>query len=189
MPPPPNIFVTSVSASFRVYRSSLLFSVMFSFLTFSVLILVLIGQLHNVCLQQRQGHTRSRARRRRDRRDTHGRAARKMVYVLLCPTCLSANENMLPSQNTGKVTGTEVVQVYCEDPIMKFVRPWKRLIAFNRVTLAGGSSVVVQIHLTSDQLEFYDDDLALRVVPGDYTLSVGGSSYSAANNTLPFVIA
>ena len=90
--------------------------------------------------------------------------------------------------NTGSITGTEVVQVYCEDPIMKFVRPWKRLLSFKRVTLAAGASASVRIELTEDNLEFYDDEMVLRVVPGNYTLSVGGNSYSAAQNAVPLSI-
>ena len=46
----------------------------------------------------------------------------------------------LTAANTGKVAGTTVVQVYCIDPVMDYVRPWKRLLAFARVTLAAGQS-------------------------------------------------
>jgi len=56
----------------------------------------------------------------------------------------------------------------------------RSLLAFKRVTLDAGASEMVEIPLTRDEMEFYDDDMVLRVVPGDYTLSVGGSSYSAA---------
>ena len=56
----------------------------------------------------------------------------------------------------------------------------RSLLAFKRVTLDAGASETVEIPLTRDEMEFYDDDMVLRVVPGDYTLSVGGSSYSAA---------
>jgi hypothetical protein len=66
---------------------------------------------------------------------------------------------------------------------MKFVRPWKRLLAFARVTLAAGVSEEVKVPLTREQLMFYDDDMKLALVPGSYTLSVGGSSYSAAATT------
>ena len=68
------------------------------------------------------------------------------------------------------------------------VRPWKRLLSFKRVTLAAGASAVVRIELTQDNLEFYDDEMTLRVVPGDYTLSVGGNSYSAAQNAVSLSI-
>lgn len=68
------------------------------------------------------------------------------------------------------------------------VRPWKRLLSFKRVTLVAGASATVRVDLTQANLEFYDDDMVLRVVPGDYTLSVGGSSYSAAENAVPLSI-
>ena len=35
--------------------------------------------------------------------------------------------------------------MYVEDPIMAFVRPWKRLLAFGRITLAPGESTTVQV--------------------------------------------
>ena len=71
---------------------------------------------------------------------------------------------------------------------MQFVRPWKRLVAFSRVTLAAGASTTVEMSLTRDQLMFHDDALVLSLVPGEYTLSVGGSSYSAAELTIPLSI-
>lgn len=90
--------------------------------------------------------------------------------------------------NTGSLSGAEVVQVYCEDPTMAFVRPWKRLLAFSRVTLAAGRLTEVSIALTRDQLMFHDDELSLTLVPGEYTISVGGSSYSAASLSMVLVI-
>ena len=60
----------------------------------------------------------------------------------------------LTAANTGKVAGTTVVQVYCIDPVMDYVRPWKRLLAFARVTLAAGQSKPVRIEVTAAQLSF-----------------------------------
>eukprot|EP01047_Picozoa_sp_COSAG01_P006710 COSAG01_NODE_246_length_20450_cov_195.166822_23_plen_72_part_00 len=71
---------------------------------------------------------------------------------------------------------------------MRFTRPWKRLLAFKRVTIAAGSSATVEVPITRDELEFHDDDMQRRLVPGEYTLSVGGSSYSAAALTAPLVL-
>ena len=90
--------------------------------------------------------------------------------------------------NTGTVAGTEVVQVYCEDPVMAFVRPWKRLLTFARVTLQPGASTTVRLPVTRDEMMFHDDDLVLALVPGEYTLSAGGSSYSAAALTVDLVV-
>lgn len=90
--------------------------------------------------------------------------------------------------NVGKVTGCAVVQVYVEDPIMAFVRPWKRLVAFARITVVPGSKATVTLDLTADELSFYDDDMKWRVVPGNYTVSAGGDSYSAAYLTAPLIL-
>eukprot|EP00038_Savillea_parva_P026203 m.52221 g.52221 ORF g.52221 m.52221 type:complete len:819 (+) comp7359_c0_seq1:68-2524(+) len=90
--------------------------------------------------------------------------------------------------NTGQRDGTTVVQIYAEDPIMDYVRPWKRLVAFQRVPLSAGAKTTVKLELTADELSFYDDDMKLRVVPGNYTLSAGGDSYSAGYLTTSIVI-
>ena len=85
----------------------------------------------------------------------------------------------LTAANTGKVAGTTVVQVYCIDPVMDYVRPWKRLLAFARVTLAAGQSKPVRIDVTAAQLSFQDDSSAagkFSVVNGDYQVRVGDSS-------------
>ena len=82
-------------------------------------------------------------------------------------------------KNTGKVLGTEVVQVYCIDPVTQFVRPWKRLLGFQRVTLKPGASAIAEIDVAAAQLAMQDDstlDGVWRVVPGEYTIRVGSSS-------------
>lgn len=81
--------------------------------------------------------------------------------------------------NTGGMLGTEVVQVYVVDPVMSYVRPWKRLLAFGRVTLEPGGQQRVRIPVSATQLAFQDDSSTVgtwRVVPGEYTVRVGPSS-------------
>ena len=83
--------------------------------------------------------------------------------------------------NTGSVKATDVVQVYCTDPsggISNVVRHWKRLIAFQRVTLAPGANVKVTLPLLASELGSHDDKMVFRITPGTYTCSVGGSSYT-----------
>lgn len=61
------------------------------------------------------------------------------------------------------------------------VRPWKRLLAFQRVTIASGATAAVKIGVTPEQMSFQDDSSPaglFRVVPGRYTIRVGGSSIS-----------
>ena len=85
----------------------------------------------------------------------------------------------LDVRNSGSVAGAEVVQVYAVDPVIDYVRPWKRLLAFKRVTLAAGASSRVVIDVTPEQLAFQDDSSAAgkwRVVPGTYQIRVGNSS-------------
>jgi hypothetical protein len=84
-------------------------------------------------------------------------------------------------KNTGTVAGVEVVQVYVEDPVMAYVRPWKRLLAFTRVSLSPGQSTTVNIPIDADELAFYDDEMVRRVVPGQYTFSFGGDSLDYTN--------
>jgi beta-glucosidase len=82
-------------------------------------------------------------------------------------------------KNTGKVAGSQVVQVYAVDPVTDYVRPWKRLLAFARVTLVPGQSEVVHIPVTAEAMSFQDDSSPAgewRVVPGEYTIRVGDSS-------------
>ena len=68
-------------------------------------------------------------------------------------------------KNTGTVAGVEVVQVYVEDPVMAYVRPWKRLLAFTRVSLSPGQSATVNIPIDADELAFCDDEMVGGVKP------------------------
>ena len=81
--------------------------------------------------------------------------------------------------NSGRVRGTSVVQVYVVDPVMEYVRPWKRLLTFARVTIDAGGAQRVHIPVTAEQLAFQDDQSEAgvwRVVPGEYSIRVGPSS-------------
>jgi beta-glucosidase len=98
-------------------------------------------------------------------------------------------------ENTGTVIGSEVhhplihplihplvqvIQIYVEDPVMEYVRPWKRLVAFMRVAdLKPGEKRTVTIPITADELAFHDDSSqvgTLRVVPGEYAFTADTSS-------------
>ena len=103
------------------------------------------------------------------------------------PGAVAATVNVTVT-NTGSVPGTEVVQVYAVDPVMDYVRPWKRLVGFARVELAPGASQRVTVPLPATEMAFYDDDMVWRVVPGAYNISVGGDSYSAAFLSAQLVI-
>ena len=51
-------------------------------------------------------------------------------------------------KNEGKMAGTEVVQVYVQDPAgLPFVPFWKRLLGFGRITLEAGATSVCIIQV------------------------------------------
>ena len=82
-------------------------------------------------------------------------------------------------ENTGGVSGAEVVQVYIIDPVMEYVRPWKRLLAFQRVELAPGAKTTVKIPVSAAQMSFQDDSSPAgnwTVVSGEYQIRVGNCS-------------
>ncbi|XP_062516640.1 beta-xylosidase-like isoform X2 [Corticium candelabrum] len=78
--------------------------------------------------------------------------------------------------NTGKQPGTEVVQVYLQDPVVNHVRYWKRLVGFQKIFLLTGQSKTVNIPLRMDDIAMYDDNMKFRIVEGTYTLRFGGHS-------------
>jgi beta-glucosidase len=79
-------------------------------------------------------------------------------------------------KNTGKRAGTEIAQVYAALPDAAGEPP-KRLIGWTRVALAPGESKQVSIPVTRDRLTIYDDTSdSWKLVPGKYTIRVGGSS-------------
>ena len=81
--------------------------------------------------------------------------------------------------NTGDRAGTDVVQVYAEQPTTPdvVVAPIRRLVGFTRVTLAAGASSTVRIPIALDALARTPGDIQStarpRVEPGDYQLDVG----------------
>ncbi len=79
-------------------------------------------------------------------------------------------------KNTGKVSGTEIVQVYMRRP-SDTAGPNKTLRGYTRVDLAPGQSKTVEIDFPRELFENWDEAAQeMRVVPGEYELMVGSSS-------------
>jgi len=76
-------------------------------------------------------------------------------------------------ENTGDVTGTEVVQVYVNDLVASRARPIKELAAFENVELESGESATVSVELTADDLEFWTADEEYAAEPGEFEVMVG----------------
>jgi beta-glucosidase len=78
--------------------------------------------------------------------------------------------------NTGKVTGTDVAQLYLGDPAAAGEPP-RQLKGFQRVTLRPGQSAPVSFTLDAHDLSYFSDQANGWVVaPGAFTVYVGDSS-------------
>lgn len=79
-------------------------------------------------------------------------------------------------KNTGKVSGTETLQVYVRNTADK-EGPLKTLRGYKQVTLTPGEQQMVSIDLPRESFEGWDVQTnTMRVVPGKYEVMVGNSS-------------
>jgi beta-glucosidase len=81
--------------------------------------------------------------------------------------------------NTGRRSGTEVVQMYIRDLFSSVTRPVKELKGFAKVFLAPGETKTVTLEITPELLSFYDINYKFTVEPGDFEIMVGNSSRDA----------
>jgi beta-glucosidase len=78
--------------------------------------------------------------------------------------------------NTGQCGGTEIAEVYVAVPALANEPP-KRLIGWAKVRLNPGESKQVTVTVPPLYLSIYDPQQnGWKIVPGDYTFMVGGSS-------------
>ncbi len=81
-------------------------------------------------------------------------------------------------QNTGKVAGDEVVELYLMQP-QGFETPVRVLAGFARVHLAAGQSTHVGFTIDPRSLGQVDGEGKRSVLPGEYTVSLGGAQPDA----------
>jgi beta-glucosidase len=80
-------------------------------------------------------------------------------------------------QNSGKVAGEEVVQLYVKHLQSKVERPLKELRGFRRVAIQPGQTRTVELALPAKSLAYWDiSQQAFVVEPDTVEISVGGSS-------------
>lgn len=79
-------------------------------------------------------------------------------------------------KNSGKYTGTEVVQLYIRDIAGSIIRPVKELKGFKRVSLNPGEEQIVTMTLSTDDLAFFGHDMKKTTEPGDFAIWMGGNS-------------
>ena len=77
-------------------------------------------------------------------------------------------------ENTGKLTGDEVAQLYLKDVEASLPIPLLQLCGFTRLRLEPGQKQTVQFTLTPDQMSFADNDGKWVLEPGEFKVWVGG---------------
>ncbi|MRW86068.1 glycosyl hydrolase [Pseudoduganella sp. FT26W] len=78
--------------------------------------------------------------------------------------------------NSGKVEGTEIVQLYLRDMVSSVVRPLKELKGFRKVHLKPGETQRVSFTIDRDTLSFFDSQLKWGAEAGEFKLMVGSAS-------------
>jgi beta-glucosidase len=75
--------------------------------------------------------------------------------------------------NTSPRDGDEVIQVYVEDLVASIAPPVRRLVAFERRTVAAGETVTFSFEVGPDQLGFRLADGSFTVESGAFVMHVG----------------
>lgn len=89
-------------------------------------------------------------------------------------------------KNTGKMTATEVVQLYVQDKVGSRARPVRELKGYQRVTLAPGKSQKVSFELHTDDLAFHNPAMELVTEPGEFNLWI--APHALAGEALAFEV-
>jgi len=79
-------------------------------------------------------------------------------------------------KNTGKVEGTEVVQLYIRDEISSVTTPIISLKGFSRINLKPGESGTCSFELGPEQLSLWNREMKRVVEPGEFKIMAGSSS-------------
>jgi len=90
-------------------------------------------------------------------------------------------EILVDVQNTGKLDGDEVVQLYVSNPDSSIPAPIRSLQGFDRVHIKSGEKKTVRFTLKPEQFAVVDEEGKFMVVPGKVELSVGGGQPGFAN--------
>ena len=86
-------------------------------------------------------------------------------------------------ENTGKVDGETVIQMYIRDLAGSVTRPVKELKGFEKVALKAGEKKQVSFTIDEALLAFYGIDMQKKAEPGDFTVWVGLNSADETNQS------
>jgi len=92
---------------------------------------------------------------------------------------ISKGENLevtVDVTNTGKMDGTEIVQLYLRDKFSSVTRPVKELKDFARVALKTGETKTIHFTISPDKLTFLYKNLKPVIESGEFIVMVGSSS-------------
>ncbi len=78
--------------------------------------------------------------------------------------------------NTGKMAGSEVVQLYLRDCVASVTRPLKELKSYQKVYLKPGEKKTVTFEISEKDLMFYDINMNYTTEKGDFEIMIGNSS-------------
>jgi beta-glucosidase len=111
----------------------------------------------------------------------YGLSYTSFVYsdIKLSKNKLQGDEKLIASvtlNNSGKMAGEEVVQLYIHDMEASISRPVKELKNFKKVLLQPGEKKEISIEITTKDLQFYNSDLKYDWEPGDFTIYIGSNS-------------
>ena len=79
-------------------------------------------------------------------------------------------------ENTGKMAGEEVVQLYTRDMVGSVTRPVKELKGFQKIFLQPGEERDLVFNITAEDLRFYTKDMEYKAEPGEFKIFIGSSS-------------
>lgn len=79
-------------------------------------------------------------------------------------------------KNEGKVSGTEVVQMYIRDLAASVVRPVRELKNFIKVELQPGEEKTISFKISKKELQFYTGKGIVDCEPGAFEVFIGGDS-------------
>jgi beta-glucosidase len=87
-------------------------------------------------------------------------------------------------RNTGTRAGDEVVQLYLRDEVASVTQPIKKLVGFERVTLAPGESRTVTMTVDRRAFALWNRAMEEVVEPGRFTIMAGANSVDLKSVTL-----
>ena len=100
---------------------------------------------------------------------------------------MKSGESMTVSidvQNTGKVTGDQVVQLYTHQRSGSSSRPVRELKGFRRITLNPGERQTVELTLDTKELGFWSPQTHIwSIEPGLFDLWLGTDSNATEHTT------